>query len=326
MFNGSIPIILDSLKQHYFIDRDGKMFRHVLNFLRTSTLTVPDDFDEIDLLLEEARFFELTPLIRAINDFRRRQQPNRKRSLMTSSPPGIISKSSHSSVVHNGLVASSAAICSSTPNPSSSLVVDCVVMNVSPDLGERVTLSADRHLIDQLFPELGTALSDFRGGWNSTTAPDPDRTHAADGVDALDGGGGGGSGSGHYVIRFPVNGFSRLNSLQVMERLMAAGFDICAATGAGVEGQQFSEYVFCRKRLKVAAAATADHDRVARFGPGLATPTLTTTAACSLSTLGSSLSCSVGRSTSTGCLTENIGDAHVTLALAPVIKREKLGE
>jgi len=47
MFNGSVPIILDSLKQHYFIDRDGNMFRHVLNFLRTSQLTIPDDFDEV---------------------------------------------------------------------------------------------------------------------------------------------------------------------------------------------------------------------------------------------------------------------------------------
>ncbi|CAG2109109.1 unnamed protein product [Medioppia subpectinata] len=40
MFNGSIPIVLDSLKQHYFIDRDGKMFRHILNFLRTNSLII----------------------------------------------------------------------------------------------------------------------------------------------------------------------------------------------------------------------------------------------------------------------------------------------
>jgi hypothetical protein len=29
---------------------------------------------------------------------------------------------------------------------------------------------------------------------------------------------------------------------------MSNGFEICASTGAGVEGQQFSEYVFRRKR------------------------------------------------------------------------------
>jgi hypothetical protein len=32
------------LKQHYFIDRDGEIFRYVLSFLRTSKLLLPDDF------------------------------------------------------------------------------------------------------------------------------------------------------------------------------------------------------------------------------------------------------------------------------------------
>lgn len=35
---------MDGLKQHYFIDRDGHMFRYILNFLRTSRLLLPDDF------------------------------------------------------------------------------------------------------------------------------------------------------------------------------------------------------------------------------------------------------------------------------------------
>lgn len=64
MFNGSIPIVLDSLKQHYFIDRDGKMFRHILNFLRTEKLSIPPGFEELDLLLEEARFYEINSLVR----------------------------------------------------------------------------------------------------------------------------------------------------------------------------------------------------------------------------------------------------------------------
>ena len=41
MFSGGIPIVLDTLKQHYFIDRDGEYFQYV------------------DLLLEEAKYFEL---------------------------------------------------------------------------------------------------------------------------------------------------------------------------------------------------------------------------------------------------------------------------
>lgn len=64
MFNGSIPIVLDSLKQHYFIDRDGKMFRHILNYLRTGTLTIPDSYAEMTLLKEEAKYYELHSLVR----------------------------------------------------------------------------------------------------------------------------------------------------------------------------------------------------------------------------------------------------------------------
>lgn len=59
LFNGCIPIVLDSLKQHYFIDRDGGMFRHILNFMRNSKLLVADDFPDLELLLEEAKYFDI---------------------------------------------------------------------------------------------------------------------------------------------------------------------------------------------------------------------------------------------------------------------------
>lgn len=60
LFTGNIPIVLDSLKQHYFIDRDGRMFRHILNFMRNSKLLIPDNFADLDLLLEEARYFDIS--------------------------------------------------------------------------------------------------------------------------------------------------------------------------------------------------------------------------------------------------------------------------
>jgi hypothetical protein len=44
LFNGTEPIVLDSLKQHYFIDRDGEIFRYILSFLRTCRLLLPEDF------------------------------------------------------------------------------------------------------------------------------------------------------------------------------------------------------------------------------------------------------------------------------------------
>jgi len=224
MFNGSVPIILDSLKQHYFIDRDGNMFRHVLNFLRTSMLVIPEDFDEVDLLLEEAKYFELTAMLRALNEYKRRQKGKRAatRAVFNTEQNGI-STNNGASVVD---------------------AVDCVIMNVSPDLGERVSLSAERLLLQQLFPELSSALADYRSGttvWTSTADSDQPAVSS-------------------YVVRFPLNGFCHLNSLQVIQRLLSAGFDICASAGAGVEGQQFSEYVFrrkCAQQLLLSSSSSA---------------------------------------------------------------------
>lgn len=69
LFNGSIPIVLDSLKQHYFIDRDGGMFRHILNFMRNSKLLIPESFGDVDLLLEEARYFDIARKYFDFNNF-----------------------------------------------------------------------------------------------------------------------------------------------------------------------------------------------------------------------------------------------------------------
>jgi hypothetical protein len=69
MFNGTLPIVLDSLKQHYFIDRDGKTFRHVLNFMRTNRLVLPDNFDDFETLLDEAKFYELEAMAKQIEEF-----------------------------------------------------------------------------------------------------------------------------------------------------------------------------------------------------------------------------------------------------------------
>lgn len=40
--------------------RDGKMFGHILNFMRTGRPLLPEGFDQFELLLEEARYYELT--------------------------------------------------------------------------------------------------------------------------------------------------------------------------------------------------------------------------------------------------------------------------
>ncbi|KAJ8975199.1 hypothetical protein NQ317_019026 [Molorchus minor] len=60
-----------------------------------------------------------------------------------------------------------------------------------------------------------------------------------------------GTAQGQIVARvwFPLNGYCKLNSMQVITRLLNAGFKIAASNGGGVEGQQFSEYLFIRKVL-----------------------------------------------------------------------------
>ncbi|XP_030852920.1 BTB/POZ domain-containing protein KCTD19-like [Strongylocentrotus purpuratus] len=53
---------------HYLVDRDGEIFRHVLNFLRSGRLVLPDGFREYDLLRCEAEFFKLGELQKAIQE------------------------------------------------------------------------------------------------------------------------------------------------------------------------------------------------------------------------------------------------------------------
>uniref|UniRef100_U3I8A6 Potassium channel tetramerization domain containing 1 n=1 Tax=Anas platyrhynchos platyrhynchos TaxID=8840 RepID=U3I8A6_ANAPP len=148
LFDGTEPIVLDSLKQHYFIDRDGQMFRYILNFLRTSKLLIPDDFKDYSLLYEEAKYFQLQPMLGEMERWKQDRESGR------------FSKS-----------------------------CECLVVRVAPDLGERITLSGDKSLIEEVFPEIGDVMcNSVNAGWNH------DSTH---------------------VIRFPLNGYCHLNSVQV---------------------------------------------------------------------------------------------------------------
>lgn len=65
MFSGNNRVAKDS-RGRYFIDRDGDLFRYILDYLRNSYLTLPKDFNETERLLVEAEYFKLNGLIRCL--------------------------------------------------------------------------------------------------------------------------------------------------------------------------------------------------------------------------------------------------------------------
>ncbi|XP_007441703.2 BTB/POZ domain-containing protein KCTD11 [Python bivittatus] len=78
MFRDPQPALLDSCG-NYFIDRDGKTFRHVLNFLRFGRLDLPEGYAELSLLRAEADFYQIRPLLeelRRVEVERWRQRTN----------------------------------------------------------------------------------------------------------------------------------------------------------------------------------------------------------------------------------------------------------
>ena len=197
MFNGQIPVVLDSLKQHYFIDRDGALFRHVLNYLRAGELALPEDFAEHDQLLDEARYYDIGPLVDALETLQIHRCSKRRRKETTGCGSG----------------------------GGSEVVIgeyDCVTVTVHPELNERIALNAERSVLEEVFPEVGSAVNGTRNsGWVN--------------------------GDNQYVIGFPLNGFCKLNSLQVIQRLLNSGFSVASSNSSGmVEGQQFSQYLFIR--------------------------------------------------------------------------------
>ncbi|XP_020282435.1 BTB/POZ domain-containing protein kctd15-like [Pseudomyrmex gracilis] len=225
LFNGSIPIVLDSLKQHYFIDRDGGMFRHILNFMRNSRLLIPDNFADLDLLLEEARYFDIAPMCKQLEQMKKERIKNGSTTTITASSP---------SPPPSGQLGGRGTACTTAPcnrdsekmrGNDSNCTYECVALHVSPDLGERVMLSGGRALLDEVFPETTQAVIDARSGvaWHQQDA--------------------------RHVIRFPLNGYCKLNSVQAITRLLNAGFRVVASNGGGVEGQQFSEYLFVRQAV-----------------------------------------------------------------------------
>ncbi|XP_032241329.1 BTB/POZ domain-containing protein KCTD15-like [Nematostella vectensis] len=56
-----------------FLDRDPKVFRHVLNFIRDERLSLPENFKEYELLLREATYYQIEGIREEIFKHRARQ-------------------------------------------------------------------------------------------------------------------------------------------------------------------------------------------------------------------------------------------------------------
>lgn len=72
--NGQLHMPRDD-RNFLVIDRDGGVFRHILNYLRTDRVLLPDGFREVALLKEEASYYELPELVTVLDgmlDNRRR--------------------------------------------------------------------------------------------------------------------------------------------------------------------------------------------------------------------------------------------------------------
>lgn len=62
---GKIKIHRDS-KGKFFLDRDGVLFRYILDYLRNQKLILPENFHEKERLKQEAEFFQLPSLVKSL--------------------------------------------------------------------------------------------------------------------------------------------------------------------------------------------------------------------------------------------------------------------
>ncbi|KAK2712984.1 BTB/POZ domain-containing protein KCTD16-like [Artemia franciscana] len=88
VFRGKIAQIKDS-KGRYFIDRDGVLFRYILDYLRNQKIILPESFAERDRLRAEAEFYKLETLAKALIPLKATSADELTSSL---TPLGITSK------------------------------------------------------------------------------------------------------------------------------------------------------------------------------------------------------------------------------------------
>lgn len=72
-------------------------------------------------------------------------------------------------------------------------VCECVVIHVAPELSETISVSTQRTIIEEVFPEVKDVMaSSLNASWDQESK---------------------------HIIRFPLNGYCHLNSVQVQNTL-----------------------------------------------------------------------------------------------------------
>ena len=65
-------------KNRIFIDRDGMLFRYILDYLRNQKLSLPENFSERDRLRMEAEYYRLVNMTKALAEIRPNNNSNGK--------------------------------------------------------------------------------------------------------------------------------------------------------------------------------------------------------------------------------------------------------
>lgn len=187
MFNGTLPIVLDTLKQHYFIDRDGKSFRHILNYMRTNRLILPDNFDDFESLLNEAKYYELHDMIRQIEEhLDAKKRLGLCKESVRSSPDCLsqMSKAKQTALILRSAFKTKSSLLKEKSNPQSNssleedsepALMDCmdidiiskqqtqakksfkmIILNSSTDNPASLSISGESEVVRKILPELNS--------------------------------------------------------------------------------------------------------------------------------------------------------------------------
>ncbi|KAJ9576658.1 hypothetical protein L9F63_025447 [Diploptera punctata] len=84
MFSGKTNPPARDAKGKYFLDRDGVLFRYVLDFLRNQAIVLPESFREKERLKQEALYFRLPAMAEAVESYTDASVPARALLLATS--------------------------------------------------------------------------------------------------------------------------------------------------------------------------------------------------------------------------------------------------